>query len=268
MAEINFKSLQDRFPAEEIEWRLQQAGEKNGRVWAICVPYVTNRAIQSRLDEVVGPGNWKNEFRPGPDGGVMCGLSVRVGEEWVTKWDGAENTDIEGVKGGLSGAMKRSAVQWGIGRYLYGLDETFAQVSDTGSLRGKTKDGKPFRWDPPQLPKWALPEPKRRAAETSAEPASAAAVPAAPVAAIEPAPAGHGARHDAMLQYVRRVGPQVADDAEIRIDRRVRNLKDFVRENWATIKEEPRIAKAVVDAIQSATGTMFDGELEALANAA
>ncbi|HEX8672602.1 MAG TPA: Rad52/Rad22 family DNA repair protein [Longimicrobium sp.] len=266
MAEINFKSLQDRFPAEEIEWRLQQAGEKNGRVWAICVPYVTNRAIQSRLDEVVGPGNWKNEFRPGPDGGVMCGLSVRVGEEWVTKWDGAENTDIEGVKGGLSGAMKRSAVQWGIGRYLYGLDETFAQVSDTGSLRGKTKDGKPFRWDPPKLPRWALPEPqpKRPAADTPAEPAPAAAL----VPAIEPESVGDGTRHDAMLQYVRRVGPQVADDAEIRINRRVRNLKEFVRENWTSIKEDPRIAKAVVDAIQSATGTTFDAEPEALANAA
>jgi hypothetical protein len=260
MAEINFRSLQDRFPADEIEWRLQQAGEKNGRVWAMCVPYVTNRAIQSRLDDVVGPGNWKNEFRPGPDGGVMCGLSVRVGDEWVTKWDGAENTDVEGVKGGLSSAMKRAAVQWGIGRYLYGLDETFAQVSETGSMRGKTKDGKPFKWDPPQLPKWALPEPQpKRPAE-------------APVAALaaEPAqaePAGETG-HDAMLLYVRRVGPQVADDAEIRINRRVRNLKEFVRENWATIKEEPRVARAVVDAIQSATGNAFDGEIEELPNAA
>jgi hypothetical protein len=262
MAEINFKLLQDRFAADEIEWRLQQAGEKNGRVWAICVPYVTNRAIQGRLDEVVGPGNWKNEFRPGPDGGVMCGLSVRVGDEWVTKWDGAENTDIEGVKGGLSGAMKRAAVQWGIGRYLYGLDETFAQVSESGSLRGKTKDGKPFKWDPPHLPRWALPEPKRA---VRAVPAEAPAETPAPVAAAEAAePTGE---HAAMLQYVRRVGPQVGESAEIRINRRVRNLKEFVRENWATIKEDARVAKTVVDAIQSATGTAF-GEDEALANAA
>ncbi len=258
MAEINFRSLQDRFEVDEIEWRLQQAGEKNGRVWAICVPFITNRAIQSRLDEVVGPGNWKNEFRPGPDGGVMCGLSVRVGDEWVTKWDGAENTDIEGVKGGLSGAMKRAAVQWGIGRYLYALDETFAQVSESGSLRGKTKDGKPFRWDPPQLPKWALPEPKRAEA-----PAPIAALPAEP----GESPAA-GTPHDAMLHYVRRVGPQVADDAEIRINRRVRNLKEFVRENWATIKEDARVARTVVEAMQSATGTAFSADREALPNAA
>ncbi|HEX8696263.1 MAG TPA: Rad52/Rad22 family DNA repair protein [Longimicrobium sp.] len=158
MAELNYKALQAFFAPDEIEWRIQQAGEKNGRIWAICVPYVTNRAIQARLDDVVGPGSWKNEFKPGPRGGVMCGISIRVGNEWVTKWDGAENTDVEGVKGGLSAAMKRAAVQWGIGRYLYGLDESFAHVRENGRLRGKTREGRTFRWDPPQLPAWALPE--------------------------------------------------------------------------------------------------------------
>jgi hypothetical protein len=165
--------------------------------------------------------------------------------------------------------MKRSAVQWGIGRYLYGLDETFAQVSENGSLRGKTKDGKPFRWDPPQLPKWALPEPKRAVRAVAEAPAPVAAAVAAP--ATEEASQGgpaEGTQHDAMLQYVRKVGPQVADDAEIRINRRARNLKEYVRENWASIKGEPRVAKAVVDAIQSATGTVFEAEREELANAA
>jgi hypothetical protein len=161
MREVDFTALQERFAGPELEWRLQQAGEKNGRIWALCVPYVTNRAIQQRLDEVMGPGNWKNEFAKGPEGGVLCGISLRVGEEWVTKWDGAENTDIEGVKGGLSGAMKRAAVQWGIGRYLYGLEDVFAQVSEHGKLRGRTKQGTDFRWDPPRLPAWAVPEAAR-----------------------------------------------------------------------------------------------------------
>jgi hypothetical protein len=243
MSEINFKALQDFFEADAIEWRIQTAGEKHGRVWAICVPYVTNRAIQVRLDEVVGPENWRNEFLPGPDGGVMCGLSVRVGGEWVTKWDGAENTDVEGVKGGLSGAMKRAAVQWGIGRYLYALDETFAQVHDNGRFRGKTREGNTFRWDPPQLPREVLP--------AGAEPAPAVA--AGPV--LVP-----GAEHEAMLDFVRTVGPRVDEGAEIRIQRRVRNLKEFVRENWPAIKEQPRIARAVVEAIEAATGTAFTAE--------
>lgn len=159
---IDFSRLAEPFAAEEIEWRIQQAGEKNGRAWAIVVPYVTNRAIQQRLDEVCGPENWKNEFLPGPDGGVVCGLSIRVGDEWVCKWDGAENTEGMGgdnaVKGGLSAAMKRAAVQWGCGRYLYALDESFAIINERGRFRGRTKDQKPFRWDPPELPDWALPK--------------------------------------------------------------------------------------------------------------
>jgi hypothetical protein len=68
MAEINFRSLQDRFPAEEIEWRLQQAGEKNGRVWAICVPYVTNRAIQSRSTRWWGRATGRTSSAPGRTG--------------------------------------------------------------------------------------------------------------------------------------------------------------------------------------------------------
>jgi hypothetical protein len=256
MNEIDYKALQAQFPAGEIEWRLQQAGEKNGRIWGICVPYVTNRAIQSRLDEVVGPEGWKNEFRPGPGGGVMCGISVRVGDEWVTKWDGAENTDIEGVKGGLSGAMKRAAVQWGIGRYLYGLDESFATVHDQGRFRGKTREGKPFRWDPPPLPAWALPSLTPAPTGSSATQDEAKAVDAVPARRKDGAVPTR-AELDAMLEFVRQVGPRVEEGAEIKIDRKIRNLKEFVRENWPSIKEQPRIARAVVKAIETATGTHF-----------
>jgi hypothetical protein len=173
MTEIDFSRLALPFEEDEIEWRLQQAGEKQGRFWALCVPYVTNRAIQQRLDEVCGVENWKNEFLPGPDGGVMCGIGIRVkvhtrnlttGEEiesseWLVKYDGAENPTMEGgaIKGGLSNAMKRAAVQFGVGRYLYALEETWAEVNERGRFRGKTKDGKAFRWNPPALPEWALP---------------------------------------------------------------------------------------------------------------
>lgn len=168
--DIDFAALAAPIAAKDLEWRLQQAGEKNNKIWALCVPYVTNRAIMDRLDEVVGPAGWKNDFRAAPDGGVLCGISIRIDGEWVAKWDGAENTDIEGVKGGLSASMKRAAVQWGIGRFLYSLDESFAIVSENGKLRGKTKDGKSFRWDPPQLPAWArAPAPAAKKAPAKAE---------------------------------------------------------------------------------------------------
>jgi hypothetical protein len=166
------EQLGEPFPAEDVEWRVGQAGKKGEGVWAKVLAYVTNRAIQERLDAVMGPVNWRNEFREGPGGGVLCGLSVRWAEEWVTKWDGAENTNFESVKGGLSGAMKRAAVQWGIGRYLYNLPEGWANVHGGGRhYQGANKEkGTPaFKWDPPPLPAWALPGGKGRPG-TSATP--------------------------------------------------------------------------------------------------
>jgi hypothetical protein len=112
-----------------------------------------------RLDDVCGPENWRNEFQQIP-GAFLCGLSVRIGDEWVTKWDGAQESNIEATKGGISGAMKRAAVQWGIGRYLYNLDEFWANVHDKGShYAGQDqKKGLPaMKWDPPSLPSWAVP---------------------------------------------------------------------------------------------------------------
>ena len=124
------------FAPEDLEWRLQKVVE--ARELGIAVPYVTNRAIMSRLDDVVGPENWYNEFKPwhGAAGkeAQLCGISIRYGDGFITKWDGAEDSDIEPVKGGLSDSMKRAAVQWGIGRVLYNMDVVFVDVEK----RGKT----------------------------------------------------------------------------------------------------------------------------------
>ena len=157
---MNLKQLKEPFPAGDIEWRVQSAGAKNDIPWARVLAYVTNRAIMDRLDDVCGPEAWKNEYSVGPQGGIICGLSIKCGDEWTTKWDGAENTDIESVKGGLSNAMKRAAVQWGIGRYLYNLEAGYADITTSGKhYQGADKGGKykSFKWNAPDLPAWALP---------------------------------------------------------------------------------------------------------------
>jgi len=123
------------FAPEDLEWRLQQTFEDKGR--GLAVPYVTNRAIQDRLDDVVGPENWHNEFKPwhgnGKKESQICGISIYFeGRGFITKWDGAEDTDIEAIKGGLSDSMKRAAVQWGIGRVLYKMDVVWVDVEKRG----------------------------------------------------------------------------------------------------------------------------------------
>jgi hypothetical protein len=148
------------FRESEHEWRIQQSGVSNGKVWAMVLCYVQNRAIQNRLDELYTPFGWQNEFREWKNGAQLCGISIHVESAnytgWITKWDGADDTDVESVKGGLSDSMKRCAVQWGIGRYLYELESTFAECStdkQTGKGWHKAKTGETiFWWKEPKLP--------------------------------------------------------------------------------------------------------------------
>ena len=157
---IEYERLKTPFPEKDIEWRVARSGAKNGKPWAMVLAYITSRAIQDRLDSVCGPDGWSNEFVKAPEGGILCGITING----VTKWDGAENTAVEAVKGGLSSAMKRSGAIWGIGRYLYGLTENFAEITTSGKFKGKTKDGTHFKWNPPKLPKWALPTKEEKGA--------------------------------------------------------------------------------------------------------
>lgn len=127
--------LADPFPADDVEWK--PGATTRDKTKGLAMAYLTSRAVQQRFDDVCGPADWRNEFREGPGGGVLCGISVRVDRadgtsEWVTKWDGADNSQVEAVKGGLSGATKRAAVQWGVGRYLYDLPATWVRLDDRG----------------------------------------------------------------------------------------------------------------------------------------
>lgn len=147
MPDINFKALADPFPPGDIDWRPGRVNKDKTKAMALA--YLDARAVMDRLDEVCGPERWQDTYVVGPQGGLICRLSIRVNGEWVTKEDGAENTDVEAVKGGLSDALKRAAVKWGIGRYLYSLPRQWCPCESYGKsvvLKGR-----------PRLPDWALP---------------------------------------------------------------------------------------------------------------
>ena len=165
MSTDNYKwdKLDEPFAPDQIHWRVGQAkdGYGNNGPKATLLAYLTSRDVQDRLDDVFGKANWRNEYTEGADGGVKCTIFVCIGGEWVGKQDGAENTNIEAIKGGMSAALKRSAVMWGIGRYLYALDGSNI-VGTPGYLDGvpnfkSKKEGKWFHFLPPTLPGWAIP---------------------------------------------------------------------------------------------------------------
>lgn len=158
------QKLQAPFPENDIEWRVQHVGLNGENPWAMVIAYVDARAIQRRLDEVFGFINWKDEYRP-IENNMLCRLSVRIHDEWISKENGANETQESAFKGGISSAFKRVASSgFGIGRYLYDLKEIFAecQLEKPKNMQGwkkaKIKDKKKtIYWKIPELPSWALP---------------------------------------------------------------------------------------------------------------
>jgi len=124
--------LREPFNNKDVEWKIQVTIQDKAR--GMAVAYLDARAVQRRLDDVVGPFNWKNVYSLWHDKSQICGISIYNAErnEWVTKFDGAENSDIEPIKGGLSDSLKRAASAWGIGRYLYEMDGIWVDVEQKG----------------------------------------------------------------------------------------------------------------------------------------
>lgn len=126
------RRLREPFNGKEIEWKIQVTSQDKQR--GMAVAYMDARAVQKRLDETVGPFNWKNVYSLWHDNSQICGISIFYDErkEWVTKFDGAENSDFEPIKGGLSDSFKRAASVWGIGRYLYEMEGVWVEIEARG----------------------------------------------------------------------------------------------------------------------------------------
>lgn len=161
MSDIDWSLLTQPFAPTEIKWRVQ--GKPSAKDNVQLLAYIDSRAVMDRLDAAVGPGRWQHSYRTGANGGTICRIEIEVEPgKWVGKEDGAENTDIEAVKGGLSDAFKRAAVHWGVGRYLYRLESSWVPVVKgkwaNGSEVNVSKDRRHYgKASPPRLPQWALP---------------------------------------------------------------------------------------------------------------
>lgn len=145
--------LDDLFSADEIRWKPQTVrGDK-----ALAVAYLDARSVQDRLDAVLGVAGWQDDYDILPDGAVVCHLRIRSESgEWVTKVDvGSPSEQPNGgdrMKAAFSDALKRAAVKFGIGRYLYRLPKQWVPY-DAQKKRFAVK---------PLLPSWAVPQPDTR----------------------------------------------------------------------------------------------------------
>ena len=110
-----FAALAAPFETHEVKIRPAQGGRQ--------LHYITARTAMNRLDEILGPENWWDEYSPSQNS-VQCKLTVRLPDgSTVTKCDAggyagmADSGDDD--KSGFSDAFKRAAAKFGVARYLY-----------------------------------------------------------------------------------------------------------------------------------------------------
>lgn len=127
MTDNVFERLAAPFPPERIHWRVGATNKDKTKGMALA--YIDARDVMERLDEVMTPAGWASTF-PHADGKTICTLTLKIGDEWISKSDGAGDTDVEGEKGAISSALKRAGVQWGIGRYLYAISSPWVALDD------------------------------------------------------------------------------------------------------------------------------------------
>ena len=132
-----FDALAAQFGPAEVKTR-NQAGRQ--------FLYVTARTVMNRLDAVLGPENWWDDYTP-LERSVICRLTIRLADGTVlTKVDAGGMAGMSDAgdddKSGYSDAFKRAAVKFGVGRYLYG-DGIASLGGPTASATASPPPGRP-----------------------------------------------------------------------------------------------------------------------------
>jgi hypothetical protein len=136
------------FPARRVAWKPQAISRD--RSSALMVAFVDARTVMERLDGVC-PGEWTFDVKlfPGSPPTARGRLTV-LG---LTRSDVGEAGEGEAgtLKAAASDALKRCAVHFGVGRYLYDLPRVWVPWDDARRAPA----------EPPPLRDWALPEEER-----------------------------------------------------------------------------------------------------------
>jgi hypothetical protein len=137
------EQLKRPFPVKSISWRVGATSKDKAK--GIALAYIDARDVMARLDDVFGM-NWQCKYSHA-DNKTICEISVLIQGQWITRANGAGDSDIEAEKGAISDAFKRAAVMFGIGRYLYQLPNVWVALDEHKHIK-----------EVPALPAWATPE--------------------------------------------------------------------------------------------------------------
>lgn len=111
----NIKDLGKPLTINQIDFRVQSI---NNGGYATILAYKDARVDMQRLDDVVGPFNWRREHTRDNHNCIVL-IWDEDKNYWVGKEDTGTESQAEAEKGLASDSFKRACFNWGIGRELY-----------------------------------------------------------------------------------------------------------------------------------------------------
>lgn len=119
-----FDKLLKGWKGKELNYRPGYSTAEGFRVFL----YIDKDSIQQRLDDVLGPTNWRASYRHDLDA-TICKLALCFDGEWCWKEGVGGKPKMEkeqdAVKGAATDAFRQAADAWGFGRYLSRLPVIF-----------------------------------------------------------------------------------------------------------------------------------------------
>lgn len=103
-----------------FKWRVQQTFDTRNGKMARMIAYVDARDVQEKLDSVVGPENWQDEYYQ-VKATLFCKIGILIDGVWCWKSGAGVESRTQKEKGEASDAFKRAGVKWGINRDAYSV---------------------------------------------------------------------------------------------------------------------------------------------------
>lgn len=125
------------FEREDVKWRVGSLSAARDKGFPLA--YIPAEAVKERLNTVLGIENWSVEYTPvvsnGFVMGMMCKLTITVNGQVVSKEDvGVPTNEHDLLKTASADALKRAAVNLGVGAYLYSMKSSYMPVNERGFL--------------------------------------------------------------------------------------------------------------------------------------
>ena len=175
-----------------IKFKVQSLSRDKKKALLVC--YADARVVQNRLDDAFGKFGWQNKVRAlevpvvkpdyialkemfvGYDGKTdmrklkefylgyfkqkfihSLGIWCADKNQWIWHEDGADDTDVASIKGGISVSFRRVAVHTGVARSFYDLDDLWVDISTTKKAGQESfyRSGDTYYYNKPKLPGWA-----------------------------------------------------------------------------------------------------------------